>query len=163
MEDVLGEQNFMHNDHKFLRKTSEKSILENLDSGRMVWTLGLWTLWFWTPGRLDSGLLDSRRLDPGRLDAWTLDACTLGNWTLGHLGSERLYSGQLNTWILDGWTLHPRTQKILSIFSYIYFFLLLLFTVEFLSISKALWLMCYGSVEIAMNICYNSNLLQLIF
>ena len=41
MEDVLGEQNFMHNDHKSLRETFEKSILEKLDSGRMVWTLGL--------------------------------------------------------------------------------------------------------------------------
>ena len=44
MEDVLGEQNFMHNDHKSLTETFEKSILEKLDSGRMVWTLGLWTL-----------------------------------------------------------------------------------------------------------------------
>ena len=41
MEDVLGQQNFMHNDHKSLRKTFEKSILENLDSERMVWTLAL--------------------------------------------------------------------------------------------------------------------------
>ena len=44
MEDVLGQQNFMHNDHKSLRKTFEKSILENLDSERMVWTLALWML-----------------------------------------------------------------------------------------------------------------------
>ena len=53
-------------------------ILEKLDSGCMVSTLGLWM-----PGCLDSG----------HLDAWNLDA-----------------------WTLDSWT-----QKILLIFSDIYF------------------------------------------
>ena len=162
MEDVLGQQNFMHNDHKSLRKTFEKSILENLDSERMVWTLALWMLWFWTPGRLDSGLLDSRSLDPGRLDAWSLDACTQGDWTLDTwaLNACILDNWTLGFWMVGRSTLGPRKFYQFLVTS---IFFLLLFTVEFLSISKALWLMCYGSVEIAMNICYNSNLLQLIF
>ena len=47
-------------------------IPENLDSGRMVWTLGLWT-----PGRLDF-----RYLVSGCLNTWTLDDWTLGLWQL---------------------------------------------------------------------------------
>ena len=44
---------------------------ENLDSARIVYTLGLWA-----PGRLESGSSDSGRLVLGKLDAWTLVAWT---------------------------------------------------------------------------------------
>ena len=44
---------------------------ENLDSPRIVYTLGLWV-----PGRLESGSSDSGRLVLGKLDAWTLVSLT---------------------------------------------------------------------------------------
>ena len=71
----------------------------------------------WATERLASG-----RLDSGPLDAWILDAWTLNNWMLGHLDSE-----QLDVWILDAWTVDPWTQKILSIFSDISFFLVTIY------------------------------------
>ena len=71
----------------------------------------------WATERLGSG-----RLDSGPLDAWILDAWTLNNWMLGHLDSE-----QLDVWILDAWTVDPWTQKILSIFSDISFFLVTIY------------------------------------
>ena len=77
----------------------------------------------WATERLDSG-----RLDSGPLDAWILDAWTLNNWILGHLDSERLDSEQLDVWILDAWTVDPWTQKILSIFSDISFFLVTIYS-----------------------------------
>ena len=100
-------------------------------------TLGLWTLRLWTPGLLTTGRLHSGRLDARTLDAWTLDDWTLGLWTPGL------------------WTLAPRKfyQFLVTLISF-----LLLFTVELLSIPNALRLICYGSVEIVMNSCYNSNL-----
>ena len=84
------------------------------------WTLNAW-----------SGRLDSKRLDSGRLDAWTLDA-----WSL-------------DTWTLDAWTLGFWTQKVLSIFSDIYFFL-----------KHFKCLMTNVSWLIFMNNCYNLNLLD---
>ena len=53
---------------------------------------------------------------------WThgLDAWTLNDWKLGRLGSERLDSVQL-----DAWTLEPWIQKIISVFSDIYYFLII--------------------------------------
>ena len=60
------------------------SIPENLDSGHMVWTIGL-----------------------GRLDAWTLDAWFLDAWTLGLCTTGRLDFGnwKLGLWQLEAWTL----------------------------------------------------------
>ena len=135
-----------------------------------TWILDAWS------GHLDSGRFDSGHLGAWTLDFWTLDAWTLDAWMLGLWMPVLWATGRLDTWalnacILDNWTLGfwmvgrsilgPR--KFYQFLVTSIFFLLLLFTVEFLSISKALWLMCYGSVETAMNICYNSNLLQLIF
>ena len=77
----------------------------------------------WATERLDFGRLDSGRLDSGPLDAWILDAWTLNNWMLGYLDSE-----QLDVWILDAWTVDPWTQKILSIFSDISFFLVTIYS-----------------------------------
>ena len=57
---------------------------EELDSRRMVWTLGLWTT-----GRLDS--VDARALYDWMFGLWALQP-----WTPGHLES-----GRLDTWILD--------------------------------------------------------------
>ena len=82
------------------------------------------------PEKLDSGHLNS-----GCLDAWALNASTLDNWMLG-------------LWMPGPWTLGPRKFYWFLVTSIP---LLLLFTVEFLSISNALWLMCYGSIEIATN------------
>ena len=79
-----------------------------------------WTLNAW------SGRLDSKRLDSGRLDAWSLD-----------------------TWTLDAWTLGFWTQKILSIFSDIYFFL-----------KHFKYFMTNVSWLFFMNSCYNLNLLD---
>ena len=90
------------------------------------------------------------------LDAWNLDAWILGLWTLGCFDS-----GQLNTWTLGNWTLWLwklwlRTLEPKNLYPF------LLTSTSFLSVSNALSLMYYGSVQIAMNSCYNSNLLQLI-
>ena len=133
-------------------------------------TLGLWTLGVWTTGRLDSGRLDARTPDTWTLDAWTLRLWTLRLWMPGLLTTGRLHSGRLDArtldaWTLDDWTLGlwtpglwtlaPRQfyQFLVTLISF-----LLLFTVELLSIPNALRLICYGSVEIVMNSCYNSNL-----
>ena len=70
----------------------------------------------------------------------------LGLWTPRRLGSGRR----------DAWTPDPWSQKILSVFSNIYFFLII--NVEFLIISSTL--MHYGSG--VANDCSNSNLLPLI-
>ena len=91
----------------------------------------------WATERLDSGRLDSGRLDSGPLDAWILDAWTLNNWMLGHLDSERLDSEQLDVgfWIPGLLTLGSRK---FYPFSVTFLSFLLLFTVEFFSISNAL-------------------------
>ena len=60
----------------------------------------------------------------------------------------------MNDWTLELWELFP------FLVTSIYF--LLLVNVEFLIISNALLLMCYGSVERAANDYYYSTLLQLI-
>ena len=120
-------------------------IPENLDSGRMVWTLGLWT-----PGRLDFG---NWKLGLWQLEAWTLRLGTLGLWITVHLDCERL----------DFEHLDPKKIYSFLVTSMFYLLLLLLFTVERLSILNDIWLICYGSVEIAMSSSYNLNLLQLIF
>ena len=83
-----------------------------------------WTLDTWS-GHLNSGCLD----------AWALNASTLDNWMLG-------------LWMAGPWTLGPRKFYWFLVTSIP---LLLLFTVEFLSISNALWLTCYSSIEIATN------------
>ena len=70
--------------------SSVTSILEKLDSGRMVWKFGLWT-----PVRFDPGCLDFAQLNGWALDAWTLDTWKLGLWT----------PGSLDAWNLGGWTL----------------------------------------------------------
>ena len=108
------------------------------------WTLDDWTLWLWTTEPLDSwtlglwnrGLGTLVRLDSGFLDAWALEDWTLGLWSLG----ARKFFPVLVTSIS----------------------LLLLVNVEFLIISSAPLLLCYGSVERGVNDRYNSNLLQLI-
>ena len=76
------------------------SIPENLDSGRMVWTIGLgrleaWTLDAWFLDAWTLGLWMPEHLDSARLDAWTLATGSLdsGNWKLGRLDSEHLDSG----------------------------------------------------------------------
>ena len=84
-----------------------------LDSGLLdldSWTLDDQTLGLWTTGPLDFG-----RLDPWNLDSWTLDDRTLGLWP-----HRRLDYGRLYAWTLDHWS-----QEILSIFSNIYFFLII--------------------------------------
>ena len=55
------------------------------------------------------------------LDVWSLYAWTLGLWMTGRLTSGRLDSERRDTWTLDAWI-----QEILSIFSDIYFFLLII-------------------------------------
>ena len=82
------------------------------------------------------------KLDSGHM-VWTLEL-----WMPGCLASKCCDSGQLDAWTLDAWTLGPRKFYWFLVTSIP---LLLLFTVEFLSISNALWLMCYGSIEIATN------------
>ena len=91
---------------------------------------------------------DSGRLDSGRLGSGRLGACTLDAWTLD---SRRLVSGQLDTWTLEAWILDDRTLG--------------LWTTGHLDSGRmeAWTLDGYGSVKIAMDSCYNSNLLQLIF
>ena len=79
--------------------SSKMAIPENLDSGRMVWKLGLWT-----PRRLDSG-----RLDAQTLGTWTLDDQILGNWTLGLQTLGHQTPGQLDSGRLDASTLDSQT------------------------------------------------------
>ena len=76
---------------RFLLK---KGYGKKLDSGRMVWALGLWT-----PGFLDSGHLDYKRLDAWTLDDWMLVPWTLELWTL-----RRLDSGCLDIIIFNNFT-----------------------------------------------------------
>lgn len=83
------------------------------------------------------------------LDDWTLEA-----WMLG--------LGDLVAWTLDAWTLDHGPRKFYP-FLVASISLLLLCTVDFLGISNALCLMCYGSAKTALNSCYNLNLLDLIF
>ena len=89
---------------------------------RKSWTLDAWY------GRLDSG----------RLDAWTLD-----DWTLGRLSSEHFDSVQPDAWTLDAWTLDPSIQKVLPIFSDIYYFLIIIYCIIFKhferSMTNVLW------------------------
>ena len=131
------------------RKLMKISSKEEQSVYRKSWTLDAWSK------HLDSGRLDSRHLD-----AWNLDNWTLGLWTIGHLDAWTLDDWTLGLWTLGLWTLGPKIfyQFLVTSISF-----LLLFTVELLSISNALWLIFYGSIKIAMNSCYNSNLLQLIF
>ena len=96
---------------KFLFLASKLRVPEKLDSGRMVWLFGLWTA-----GHLDSGRLDGWTLDAWTLDDWTLDGWILDDWTLGPWTSGRLDSARVDAW----------NQEILSIFSGIYFSLLII-------------------------------------
>ena len=127
---------------------------EKLDSGRMVWTLGLWTLRRWTTGHLDSE----------RMVPWTLGNWTLGPWTLGLRTTVRLDSGLLDAWTLDEWTLGFWNLGAMKFFPFLITSIspLLIVNTEFLMISSTLRLMYYGSVERTANDCYNSILLQLI-
>ena len=83
---------------RFLLK---KRYGKKLDSGRMVWALGLWT----------PGFLDSARLDTWIRDNWTIKDWTLGLWTTGCLNLERLNSGRLDAWTLDAWILGLWTTR----------------------------------------------------
>ena len=125
---------------------------------RKSWTLGVWS------GLLDSGHLGSGLLDSGRLDAWTLDDWTLDNWAFGFWTAGRLDSGLLDAWTLDAWTLELWTLGARKFFPVLVtsVSILLLVNVEFLIISGTLRSMYYGSVERAVNDCYNSILLQFI-
>ena len=127
---------------------------EKLDSGRMVWTLGLWTLRRWTTGHLDSE----------RMVPWTLGNWTLGPWTLGLRTTVPLDSGLLDAWTLDDWTLGFWNLGAMKFFPFLITSIspFLIVNAEFLMISSTLRLMYYGSVERTANDCYNSMLLQLI-
>ena len=114
----------------------------------LIWNQKLWYLWsvYWFSIQRNLSLGHTRKagLWMYGLDTWTLDAWMLGLWTLG-------------IWMHGLWTLGPRK---FYWFLVTFISLLLIFTVEFSSISNALWLMCYVSVEIAMNSYYNANLFR---
>ena len=112
--------------HQNVSKHYDQDFIVFIGIPKKNWALDAWS------GRLDSGRLGSEHLDAWTLDAWTLDAWMLRLWTLGlstlgHLDFGRLDSGRLDIWTLGNWTLHPWTQKILSIFSDIYFFLIIIY------------------------------------
>ena len=72
----------------------QKGIPEKLDSGRVVWTLGVCFLGLWS-----LGFRTIRHLNSVRLGPWTLN-----DWMLGVLDAGGLYAWNLDTWRLRLWT-----------------------------------------------------------
>lgn len=90
----------------------------NGKSGPWTHVLNAWTLddrnfEFCSPELRTAGSLDTELLDAWTLDIWTLDAWSFGLWT-----TRRLDSGCLDC--------SPWTKEILSIFSDIYFFVIII-------------------------------------
>ena len=161
---VLGTNSYVFKNYR--EKTGNRAFLPPLLNG-LPEKLG--------SGSLDSGPLDDRTLDVWTLDAWTLDARTLetGRLNSGSLDAHTLDNWNLDNWMLGLWT--PRLWKLglwtirpnkIKFYPFLVTSFLLQFRhivqIEFSSNWNALQLVCYGSVERAVNGCFNSNLLQLI-
>ena len=114
-----------------------------LDSGCMVWMLGLWTL-----GLRTFRLRTTGHLCSGRLDLWTLDDS-------GLIELGRLYAWTLDNWTLELWTLGARKFFPFLVTSISF---LLLVNVQPLIILSTIRLMYYdsGAELIVINrTCYN--------